>query len=71
MEGARQRVAKQSKQAKGLGMASALAREIKAIMNDVSREGKVSSVSSYAMNKKLTRHRMAKSNRVFAHLRWR
>jgi small subunit ribosomal protein S7 len=68
VEGARSRVRK------GIGISRALANEVHAIGQDLAvmkAEGTAKTPSSFAMNKKASRHRTAKANRVFAHLRWR
>lgn len=75
VEGARIRVSKSKGKKGAQGIASALASEFMAIdadMKTVMKSGEASkNVVSHAMNKKVARHRTAKANRVFAHLRWR
>ena len=70
VEGARARVSK-SKGKGSRGIASALASEFMAIDTDVKGGEGTKNLVSHAMNKKVARHRTAKANRVFAHLRWR
>ena len=59
------------KKGKDRSMVMALYSEFKAIENDRAAGGVKQVLTSHAMNKKVTMHRTAKSNRVFAHRRWR